>query len=358
MTDTLLNSSLVAHGPGSPNQLVSVVIPAYNAEATLDRTLHSVRGQTHRDLEILIVDDGSTDSTPAVVRAHADRDRRVRLLRQSNAGVAAARNLGGQSASSDLIAFIDADDLWAPTKIERQLEVLNAHGPDLGLVYTWFDVIDQADRVRYRMVRQCIAGHVLTQTMRGNFVGHSSSPLIRREALEYAGGFASALRARGVHDCEDWLLYFRIATRYTFALVPEPLTGYRVVPGRMSSDRVRMLRSLHMVSEEMRARYPEHERSINAGLRRYQRFLIREASAFRDYSQLWPLIRTGAIADPSQHLLAPIAVFATVLASHLRAVMRLILRGGAPRPTICFPAPAPESAEDAHDSLISVPATE
>ena len=108
----------------SQTPLVGVVVPAYNAAATLDETLRSVRAQTHRALEIIVVDDGSLDDTAAIARRHAAEDERVRVLCQANAGVAAARNAGWQSSRADLIAFIDADDLWAPTKIERQLQAL------------------------------------------------------------------------------------------------------------------------------------------------------------------------------------------------------------------------------------------
>lgn len=108
--------------------LVSVVIPAYNAAATLDETLRSVRSQTHRALEIIVINDGSTDDTGAIARRHAAIDGRVQVANQDNAGLAAARNAGWRRARSELIAFLDADDLWAPTKIERQIDALRSGG--------------------------------------------------------------------------------------------------------------------------------------------------------------------------------------------------------------------------------------
>src|SRR4051812_20898906 len=101
-------------------QLVSVVIPAYNAAATLDETLRSVRSQTHGALEIIVVNDGSADGTGTIAQRHAAVDHRVQVVTQDNAGLAASRNAGWMRARSEVIAFIDADDLWAPTKIERQ----------------------------------------------------------------------------------------------------------------------------------------------------------------------------------------------------------------------------------------------
>src|SRR5579863_7666011 len=105
-----ITPATVAH---HDQELVTVVIPAYNAAHTIDETLRSARYQTHRNLEILVVDDGSKDATPEVVARHAVIDARIRLIVQENAGVAAARNRGIAEAKSDLIAPLDADDLWA-----------------------------------------------------------------------------------------------------------------------------------------------------------------------------------------------------------------------------------------------------
>ena len=127
--------------------LVSVVVPAYNAGATIDATLDSVRAQSYRHLEILVVDDGSSDDTAARVERHAAADPRVRLLRQPNAGVAAARNLGLRAARGAYVAPIDADDLWHPHKVERQVRMLEHGPPALGMVYTWYAVIDAEGRV-------------------------------------------------------------------------------------------------------------------------------------------------------------------------------------------------------------------
>ncbi len=117
------------------------MIPAYNAEATIDDTLRSVRSQTYPHLEIIVVDDGSSDRTTSIVNAHAAVDGRISLISQKNAGVAAARNAGWQFARSALTAFVDADDLWAPTKIEKQLDVILSGGLQVGLVYTWWALI-------------------------------------------------------------------------------------------------------------------------------------------------------------------------------------------------------------------------
>ena len=310
---------------GSP--LVSVVIPAFNAQCTLDETLLSVRRQTYPNLEILVVDDGSTDGTHLLVLDHIRDDRRVSLLRQKNAGVAAARNRGWQAARSDLIAFVDADDLWAPNKIEKQVSMLLSAGERMGLVYTWWVGIDQRSRIRYSVDGSATEGDVLGQILLGNFIGHGSSPLIRRQALIAAGGFDSGLHHAGVHGCEDLLLYYRIAMRYRFGLIPEYLTGYRVVSGRMSSDRMRMLRSFQLVAAEMKKDHPEYDGAIDIGIRRYAVFLIGDAAASLDFRQTWSILSFWRKNHPLDLLLIPIEVFWSKILWRLRWVKRAIQRG-------------------------------
>lgn len=295
-----------------------MVIPAYNAEATIGDTLRSVRSQTHRDLEIIVVDDGSADRTSSVVASHAAVDRRIVLLSQQNAGVAAARNAGWQAAHSSLVAFVDADDLWAPTKTEKQLARMIAGGDQVGLVYTWFDVIDQRSRIRYRVPGRRLEGNVYQQLLLGNFIGHASSPLIRRQALVEAGGFDPELRGAGAQGCEDLKLYQQIALRYQFALVPEHLTGYRVVPQRMSNDLLRMLRSFRMVAEEARQSHPEFSRQVDAGIRRYVQFLLGEAAAAHDPRQAWALLAAWVPRHPADAVLIPLAALWSEAGRRLR----------------------------------------
>ena len=213
-------------------QLVSVVIPAYNASATLDETLRSVRSQTHDVLEIIVVNDGSTDDTGAIAKRHAAVDDRVQVVTQDNAGLAAARNAGWRRARSDLIAFLDADDLWAPTKIERQIEALQSGGQHVGLVYCWYVRIDSQSIITAVSEGTRLEGHALERILADNFVGNGSSVLVRRQALIDADGFDSGLRAAGAEGCEDWLVNCRVAERYHYAVVPEHLIGYRHLPAQ------------------------------------------------------------------------------------------------------------------------------
>jgi glycosyltransferase involved in cell wall biosynthesis len=275
--------------PVSGDQLVSVVIPAYNAAATLDETLCSVRAQTHSALEIIVVDDGSTDATRALAERHAAADPRVHVLHQANAGVAAARNAGWKHSRSEFIAFVDADDLWAPTKIERQVQALMAAGPQAGLAYCWTARLDASG-----VVTRCYGGtrhegEALSKILRSNFIGSGSNVLVRRQAVVDAEGFDSRLRAAGAEGCEDWLFNCRVAETHHFVSVPDYLVGYRYLHDSMSSNRQRMLRSHMLMCRQMIARRPEQSAATLGGLQGYCAWLLREAIDMRGPRQAWLL---------------------------------------------------------------------
>jgi glycosyltransferase involved in cell wall biosynthesis len=274
--------------------LISVVIPAYNAEATIEETLRSVQSQSHRHLEIIVVDDGSRDSTAAIAERFAAEDPRIRLMSQKNAGVAAARNTGWRDALSDLIAFVDADDLWAPDKIARQVAALEAAGPKAGLVYAPYAMIDQNSVITYVLDDAPYAGQVLDILLTNNFVGNGSAALVRRQALEDANGFDPRLRDHDAQGCEDILFYCRVAEKHAFAVVPDHLVGYRVMSGNMSSNLSKMLRSWMMVVAEFEERYPEKRALCDAGLRRFGIWLARKAVFARQPGQLLGLARVMA----------------------------------------------------------------
>lgn len=237
---------------------VGVVIPMYNAEATIAETLESICGQTYRALEIIVVDDGSTDGCRDIVAAYAERDGRIRLVHQANAGVAGARNQGAIETSSDYLAFVDADDLWAPEKIAAQMELLAGRKP--ALVYCWFSHIDERSRVYpVNYEYPAIEGDVRQQLARKNFVGNGSSMLVPREVFESTGGFDPGLRERSAQGCEDYMFAMAVAQHYPFRVVPRRLVGYRSTLHNMSSDPESMMRSYEIVVERFRSALPEYE---------------------------------------------------------------------------------------------------
>ncbi|HLZ67023.1 MAG TPA: glycosyltransferase family A protein [Aliidongia sp.] len=237
--------------------LISVIIPTYNAARFIERTIASVQAQTYTPLEILVVDDGSTDRTIEIVEAAAARDPRLTLIRQAHQGVAAARNRALAAARGDWIAPIDADDLWHPEKLALQVAVLRAAGSGTGLVYCWSVGIDENDLVVMPSLGKSRAvGRVLPGMIECNLPGNASTPLIRRRDLEAVGGYDPSLQAAGAQGTEDWKLYLALAEITEFALVPRHLVGYRRTVGNMSSNVAVMARSIELLRTWFIAKWP------------------------------------------------------------------------------------------------------
>jgi glycosyltransferase involved in cell wall biosynthesis len=208
---------------------LSVVIPAYNAAATVGEAIDSVLAQTYADFELVVVDDGSTDETAQIVAARDDP--RVRCVRTENRGVAAARNHGIELTSGELVAFLDADDAWQPEKLERQHLALTTT-PSIGLSFTSAALVDDDletigldDAVEY-------ADYTEQLLLTGNILSAGgSSVMARRSVIDQVGGFDPQLS-----QCADWDLWLRLSLVTRFAVIHEPLVLYREVPGTMSSD--------------------------------------------------------------------------------------------------------------------------
>lgn len=175
------------------DDLISVVVPAHNAERFIAEALASVQAQSHRNLEVVVVDDGSTDRTAEIVEAIASRDGRVRLIGTPRRGVSAARNLAIARARGDLIAPLDADDLWLPQKLARQYAKLGASSSEVGVVYCWSCGIDANGLVIMpSWGRGTACGDVLEEAIVQGVLGHSGTPLIRRTAFDETGGTTRA----------------------------------------------------------------------------------------------------------------------------------------------------------------------
>lgn len=237
--------------------LVSVIIAAYNAEIFISRTLDSILSQTYKNIEVIVVDDGSQDKTSEIVESFAKKDHRIILLKQSNGGVAAARNLAIEHSQGEYIAPIDADDIWYPQNIEKQLKCLLKAEPSVGLAYAWSIDIDEND-IPMNMLRAATEERkVCLKFANINFIGHASATLIRRECLENIGGYNTHFREQNAQGCEDFDLYLRIAEKYEFRVVPELLIGYRQVIGSMSCNSHAMEKSRQLALVDFQCRNPE-----------------------------------------------------------------------------------------------------
>jgi glycosyltransferase involved in cell wall biosynthesis len=206
---------------------LSVVIPAFNAARHVSQAVDSALQQTFRDVEIVVVDDGSTDDTLARLAPYGER---IRIVRQANAGVALARNAGSAAARGRYVAFLDADDVWQPDKTHRQLEAL-AQEPDARASYTAFQLV--ADDLTPKEVRRTVRQGSLVEDLLclGNVVGTPSTVVCERDLLREVGGFDPDLSLGA-----DWDLWLRLSVRTPFAYVDEPLVLYRVHEANMSRD--------------------------------------------------------------------------------------------------------------------------
>ncbi len=199
---------------------VSVVMPAYNAEAYIEAAIRSVLRQTWTDFELIVVDDASRDATTEIVERLAEEDGRITLLRNpKNAGVSASRNAGVAKANGEWIAFLDSDDLWREDKLKMQLALLDQH-PDAVLSYTASAFIDEAGR-KYSYVMEAEPETTYKTLLRKNLLS-CSSVMVRRDVMlrHPMGG------DRMHEDYAAWLLILR-ETRCAYGL-NEPLLVYRL----------------------------------------------------------------------------------------------------------------------------------
>jgi glycosyltransferase involved in cell wall biosynthesis len=237
--------------------LVSVIIPAYNAKAFIRDTLESVLSQTYSNVEVIVVDDGSQDETVEIVQDYCDRNSLITLIQQPNAGVAAARNRAIEAARGEYIAPIDADDVWYPKKLEKQVEAFARSRPGVGMVYAWSVDIDENHNNTGGFCAWSVEGNVYVPMIYTNFLGNASSPLIRRECFELVGGYKTQLKALNAQGCEDWDLYLRIAEWYQVRVIPELLIGYRQSGNSMSTNPETMRRSFEFMMQDVQRRHPE-----------------------------------------------------------------------------------------------------
>lgn len=198
--------------------IVSVVVPVYNGEKTLEKTLESILAQSFKDIEILIVDDGSFDRSREIVDKYLKIDKRIRYLSQKNGGVASARNVGINWAKGDYIAFCDQDDLWLPEKLKLQLPFFE--NPDVGLVYGWV-IVDEYGKTESIVAREYV-GDCFDYLLSSNFIT-CCSVITRKQILDEIGGFNEDRDLMGVDDRYTWLCISLISK---FEVVREPIAVY------------------------------------------------------------------------------------------------------------------------------------
>lgn len=226
---------------------VSVVIPTCQGGARIADALARLNRQTFTDFEVIVVNDGSTDGTSAVVDQLSRADSRIRLIEQDNQGIAAARNTGIAAARGDFVAFLDDDDLWNPRKLELQLARFDAT-PDVSVITCYSALVDSSGRLLGWRWGGIDEGDLYRTMLEWDVVSGGSVALVTRSALEESGGFDASIPHRA-----DWDLWIRLSRSHRFASVPRMLVGYTRREGsasrnyeRMIADGTRVLRKARM----------------------------------------------------------------------------------------------------------------
>ena len=287
--------------------LLSVVIPAYNIEEFILPAVRSVLSQEVESMEVIVVDDGSTDATAEVVTTI--RDDRLRLIRQANRGLAGARNTGIRYARGKYIAFLDGDDVWFPQKVQKQLELMESN-VNLGFTYTYSAYINQNGERSGQLWVTSIREPSFKDLIKRNHV-MASSVVARKDCVLQAGLFDENLRA-----CEDQEFWVRILykTKYKARLLPEVLAGYRVRAGSLTLNFAHQVDNAYKVMEKFAEYIPEFTQNLK------QRSM---AEAYRIASR--KALSEGQLQVAGQLMRQSMQLYPTIVVRDPRAFVTLLL---------------------------------
>jgi glycosyltransferase involved in cell wall biosynthesis len=223
---------LIQQGKGGPMPRVSVVLPVHNGEDQLQAAVESILAQTLDDLELIVIDDGSTDRTPALLQQFAERDPRVRVCRQDHGGIVAALNRGAGLARAAYLARMDADDIAVPDRLAKQAAFLDAN-PDIAMVGGSVEyILGEGRRARLRSLPTAPA-EIAERLRAGKHCFVHPTVTMRTEALQQVGGYRTAFE--GAEDADLWL---RLAEQFRLANLPDVVLAKRVHPGQVSTRRM------------------------------------------------------------------------------------------------------------------------
>ena len=223
--------------------LVSVIVPVYNREHLVSEAVDSILSQTYKNLEIILINDGSKDASLNVLREYERRfPEKVRVLDQQNQGQTIARNNGIKIAQGEYIAFLDSDDLWVEKKLERQIPLFE---PGVGLVYSGTEIINEdGQTIRVEPADGNLSGNIYPQLLMKNRMT-GGTVVVTAEVLDRVGVFSTDFKA-----AENWDLWLRICKVSQARVVAEPLTKYRVHSDNMSGDTQLMLNAKLKIMEK------------------------------------------------------------------------------------------------------------
>ncbi|MBE9030964.1 glycosyltransferase [filamentous cyanobacterium LEGE 11480] len=308
---------------------VSVIIPTYNAEKFIAKTIRSVLNQTYQDFEILIIDDESPDGSVAVCKQF--RDDRIRIISQKNRGLPGARNTGIRAAQGEFISFVDADDLWLPEKLAAHVKQLDSR-PEVGISFSCSAFIDDDD-VRTGLLQKPTRLENITPdyVLCRNPIGNGSAAVLRRQVFDEIafeddkhGPVETCYFDERVNhhsadatDVECWLR-ISIQTDWVMAGIDQPLTLYRIHTGGLSANVMRQLESLEAVIEKTRGYAPAVIARCEHKAKAYHlRYIARRAVTLRDGSLAVSMMNRALGSDWRIALEEPKKTVMTVGAAYL-----------------------------------------
>ena len=306
-------------------EFATIVIPCFNGASTLREAVDSALAQTYSSYEVLVVDDGSTDESADIVRSYDDP--RLRLVQQDNGGLNSARNTGIREARADFIGLLDADDIWDPTKLAKQMAHLQSD-PTIGLSFAGSWMIDLDSKpTGLRQVPQ-VTGITSSDLLYRNPVGNGSTPVMRRSALNeivhthpsdgHICWFDEELRQST--DIECWIR-LSLQTDWKIEGINEALTGYRVNPAGLSANVLRQFETWLQMIQKTAAYAPEFIAEHGAHAKACQlRYLTRRAVSLRQPGLAWSFARASISTSPRILLDQPLKTITTVGAA---GVLRL-----------------------------------
>ncbi|MBU0967494.1 MAG: glycosyltransferase family 2 protein [Proteobacteria bacterium] len=309
----------VSHGGVGSTGLVSVIIPVYNCARYLTQAMESIRAQTYPPVEIIVIDDGSTDDTPNLIKKLGDD---IIYIRQSNGGPAKARNKGINAATGEFIAFLDADDVWLPSKLKKQIDYLVTHR-ETGLVYSLTsNFIDGQKAVMEDFPQNARSGRIFDELLSDTIIT-LSSVVVRTEIARIVGGFDESLLT-----AEDTNFYLKIAYAHHIGVVPETLLLRRMHTSNLSfrvDVPIGTLDNLDRIAE----RYPEVHPTRYLPMR--NAYKIRGETLIKDYfhkgeygkaRKIYSKLRSLGIVNSTILLYGLIARLPPSAISILRAIWR------------------------------------
>ncbi|MDD4599665.1 MAG: glycosyltransferase family 2 protein [Negativicutes bacterium] len=265
------------------NKLISIIMPVYNVDIYIAETINSVRQQTYQDWELIVVDDGSTDRTSSIVEALVTLDNRIRLVKQSNQGVASARNKGMSLANGEYISFLDGDDLWEPNFLE---ELVNAKKEGIGIVFCGFSRLYNNKRKKYKF--QYMSGNILLANIKGIVWLHIGGVVIERDILtKYGISFAE-----GCSMGEDLEFIMKVLSVTKAQAISKELMLYRVRQGSACNSAFNWRKHIQVLTANHRviAFIKNHYRGVD--IDEVLQSLYKRI-AYDSYRILWKMFKAG-----------------------------------------------------------------